>query len=174
MKLRNLVIPAALVFSPLAFSATDGALNGTSSTGTTDVSITIGDLVKVSVEQDVSLTHTPGSPSTGSTGVCIYRNSDANVDVTLTSTNPGASDEFQMNDGGTNDILYTVDFSGSSTSASDVSSGTLTTISDENNTASDCAGGFSHDLDITVAAVDLDAAPAGSYSDTITILVAPN
>lgn len=171
MKFKHFVLPVALCCSSMAFAANDGTL-GSTSTGDTDVSITIGDVVQVSVEQDVALTYTPGSDSTGATGLCIYRNSDADVDVTLSSSNED-SGVFRMSDG-TNFIAYTVDLSGGTTALTDVASSFLNTISDEDNSSSSCSGSYSHDLDVTVTAADLDAAQAGSYTDTVTILVAPN
>lgn len=165
MKLQKLLLPMALSFSTVAFGASDGTL-GSDSTGTTDVSVTIGDLVQVSVEQDVGLTHTTGSNSNGSTGVCVYRNSDADVAVTLTSANATGT-TFRMADG-TNYIPYAVDFDGAR------DSGTQFIVSDENNTSSNCGGVYSHSLDVQALAADLDAAGAGTYLDTITILVEPN
>jgi hypothetical protein len=173
MKFRHLAAPLFLAcLSPMAFAATDGTL-GATSTGDTDVTITIGDVVQVRVQTDVGLSYTPGVDSTGSTGVCVYRNSDDDVNVTLTSTNPDGSDNFRMDDGGTNFVTYSVDFTGSTTNVTGAVSGAANTITDENNTASDCGGGFSHTLGVTATAVSLDAAPAGSYADTITILAEP-
>ncbi|MGH1469992.1 MAG: hypothetical protein ACRBCS_02285 [Cellvibrionaceae bacterium] len=171
MKIKHLVLPLALCCSSAVFAANNGTL-GATSTGDTDVTITIGDVVQVSVEQDVNLTYTPGVDSTGTTGLCIYRNSDADVDVTLTSANDNAG-AFRMADG-TNFITYSVDLSGSTTALTGIASAFLNTLSDEDNTSSSCSGGYSHDLDVTVTAANLDAAQAGTYSDTVTVLVAPN
>ena len=172
MKFRYLAVPAFVAcLSPLAIAANNGNL-GSTSTGDTDVTITIGDVVQVSVQQNVSLTYTPGSPSNGSTGVCVYRNSDADVNVTLTSANPDAANNFRMTDGA-NFILYGVDFTGSTTNVTGAVSGTANSISDENNASTNCGGAFSHSIDVTATAVNLDAAPAGSYTDTITILAQP-
>lgn len=172
MKLRYLALPLSILAASSVVAETDGTLGATSE-GSTDVSITISDLVQVSVEQDVALTQTLGSDSTGATGVCIYRNSDADVDVTLTSTNPSATNQFQLSDG-TNVIPYVVDLTGTSTNATDVASASTTTVTDENNVSADCGGAFPHSVDVTVAQADLESAQAGNYSDTITILVQPN
>lgn len=170
--LRQIAAPALLtVLSPLALAANDGTL-GSTSTGDTDVNITIGDVVQVRVEQDVNLTYTPGSDSTGSTGVCVYRNSDADVNVTLTSANPDGSNNFRMAGGG-NFITYAVDLTGATTNITGAVSGTANSVSDEDNSAADCSGGFSHSIDVTASSTNLDSAPAGTYADTITILAEP-
>jgi len=173
MKFSRIVAPIFIAcLSPMAMAATDGSL-GSTSTGDTDVTITIGDVVQVTVQQDVGLTYTPGSPSTGATGVCVYRNSNANVNVTLTSANPDGSNNFRMSDGGTSFITYAVDLTGSTTNVIGAVSGTANTITDENNTSTNCGGAFSHSVGVTATAANLDAAPAGSYTDTITILAEP-
>jgi len=173
MKFRYLATAIVLTaLSPVAISATDGTL-GATSTGETDVTITIGDVVQVLVEGNVPLTYTPGVNSTGGTTVCIYRNSNANVNVTLSSGNENAG-VFRMNDGGTNFLPYSVDFTGSTTALTNVVSSAINAISDEDNASSNCGGApYSHSLDVTASSTDLDAAPAGSYLDTLTILAAP-
>lgn len=169
MNYRNWVLPLALVCSPITMAATDGDLGATSE-ASTDVSIEITPVVRVSVEQDIVLTYTAGDNSTGGTGLCIYRNADEDVDVTVQSDDASA---FELISGASS-LNYSVDLTGGSTNLSDLTSGLANTLSDENNTSSNCAGGYSHDLAVTVLAADLDAAPAGTYSDTIEILVAPN
>ncbi|MEX1032640.1 MAG: hypothetical protein WDZ30_04720 [Cellvibrionaceae bacterium] len=171
MQLRRLIFPLALVCSPVVFGANDGTL-GSTSTGDTDVSVTIGDLVQVLVEGDISLTYTPGSNSTGTAGLCIYRNGSSSVDLTLSSANQDAG-AFQMISG-TDLLPYAVALSGDDTVGS-IASGTGNTLTGANTTSSNCggAGNFGHDIDVTVQGTDLDAAPAGTYVDTITILVEP-
>jgi hypothetical protein len=166
MKLRNLLVPSVLALSSIAMSANAGTL-GANSSDSVDVSVDIADLVRVTVEGDITLTHTLGSPSSDSTGICLYRNSDAGVDVTLTSANPD-SGNFRMHDGGTSYIIYSVTLG-----ATTFSSGATNGYTDENNSSSTCGGGYSHSLTVDATAVELDGAAAGSYSDTISILVEP-
>jgi len=172
MKFRLLATPFLLAcLSPVALAETDGTL-GSTSTGDTDVTITIGDVVQVSVQQDVTLSYTPGSNSTGNTGVCLYRNSNDDVNVTLTSANPDGSNNFQMVDGA-NTIQYSVDFTGGTTPVTGALSGDVNLVDNVNSTSATCGGVYTHTLGVTASAVNLDAAPAGSYSDTVTILAEP-
>lgn len=181
MKLRHFATPFLLAaLSPLAISATDGSL-GTSSQGTTDIDIAIGDFVQISGMSDIDLgAATAGSASTGNTGACIYRNSDDDVDVTFTSsvdTANGNTGAFRMENSDTAGVFlpYSVSLTGASTNLVGVGSGgTASTISDEDNSSSSCGGGSSHTLSVTVSATTIDTAEVGAYADTITVLVAPN
>jgi hypothetical protein len=171
MKLEKILV--AVVFaSSLPVFAADGDL-GATSTGQTDVSITIGDLVQVLVEQNISLTHSVGINSEGDAGLCIYRNGSSDVKLTLTSAYPSGTG-FQMTDGSSNYLTYTVDLSGGDT-VTMVGSGTVNTLAGADDSSSNCggAGNYSHTLGVVVDSSDLDAAPAGDYADEITILVEP-
>lgn len=170
MKFQKTLLALALVCSPVAFAATQGDLDSTSSEGSTDVSITIDPLVQVTVQGDIALgSATAGTDATQGTGICIYRNGDADVDVTLTSewADAGAFRMVHSVDG-TEFLGYSVDLSGTA-----FDSGSANTISDENNSSSSCGGAWSHTLNVTVLGTDIDAATAGAYADTVTILVAP-
>lgn len=170
MKFQKTLFALAFACSSVVFAANDGNL-GASSSGDTEVSVAIGDLVRVLVEGDITLTHSVGANSTGGAGLCIYRNGSSSVNLTLTSGNPDASDGFQMVSG-TNNLPYSVSLSGDDTVGS-FTSGTFAALSGANSTSANCggAGTYGHSLDVGVQSGDLDAAPAGTYSDTVTILV---
>lgn len=175
MKLRYLLMPLVLSSSSVVMAATNGSLNSSSSSGSTDVTISITDLVQVTVEQDVALTaYSPGSNSTGNTRICIYHRGANTAGLTLTSTydnnNGGANaTEFNMSsDGGTTRLPYLVQISSTS-----FTSGTKQTGWAANQASTNCSGGWNHQIDITAQSADLDAAPAGNFTDTMTILVEP-
>lgn len=171
MKFQKTLFALAFACSPAVFAASNGSL-GTTSTGSTDVSVTIGDLVQVLVEGNVGMgTATAGANSTGSTGLCIYRNGSSSVDLTLTSSNPDGSNGFRMMSG-TDPLPYTVALTGDDTIASFTSS-VAVSLTGADTASSNCSGGYGHSMDVTVQSTDLDAAPAGAYSDTVTVLVEP-
>jgi hypothetical protein len=170
MRVKNLLLALVVVASPTAVAATDGSLGSTSS-GETVVSVSVPDLVQVTVQGDIALTHTVGSSSTGSTGLCIYRNGSSSVELTLTSANPDASNVFQMA-AGTSRLPYSIGLTGGDT-ITNFTSGTAESLNGADSASSTCSGSYSHSMDVTVQSSDLDAAAAGSYSDTVTILVEP-
>jgi hypothetical protein len=170
MKLKQVLLALSFVASPAAIAASNGSLGSTSS-GETVVSVSVPDLVQVTVEGDIGLTHVVGSNSTGSAGLCVYRNGTSSVDLTLTSSNPDGLDGFRMISG-SNYLPYAIALSGDDT-VSSFTSGVAARLSGANTTSSSCSSSFGHNMDVTVQSSDLDAAPAGSYSDTVTILVEP-
>ena len=173
MKIRHLAAPVLVAcLSPMAMAATDGTL-GTTSTGTTVVDITLDEQIQVSGLLDINLTYTAGVNSTGNTPLCIYRRNNAAIDLTLSSANEVGTD-FNLSDGAATPTLltYSVALSGDDTVAA-VQSSNTNTLANANTTSATCGGSPGHQIDVTVSAGVLDAAQAGTYSDTITILAEP-
>lgn len=169
MKLRNLIVPAALGFSSFALGATDGGLSSTASTGNTVVSISINDQVQVSVQQNVALTpYVVGSNSTGNTGICIYHRDANTAGLTLTSGNDDGSGSFFMNNAGAL-LEYSVQV-GATAFASGAEQAGLAA----NRTSTNCGSTWNHTINVTALAAALDAATTGSYTDTLVIRVEPN
>ena len=175
MKLRNAITSmtaATLVAASMnLFAASDGSLAATSS-GTTVLSLSVPNLVQISGLANVGLTgYVPGSDSTGSSDACVYSNAAGNYYVTLTST----SGAFNLTDG-SNTIPYAVtwdDTPASTPSPDSVVYATKSGLQAGNASSTTCGGTPNASLAVTVNSADMAAKPAGSYSDTITILVSP-
>ena len=150
----------------------DGAL-GATSTGTQDVSVIIGDQVKLSGVSSIGLGSYAGSGNvTASDTMCVYRNSTGSYKVKLTSANQNAG-AFRMQASGSF-LAYAVDWTdGTPTTTSNVTSDVEISGQVGHSTAEDCGAVDNAQIDVTVAEAALQAAPSGSYSDTITILVTP-
>lgn len=178
MKLRHIAIATSLLFgSSAAFAASQGTL-GLTSTGTTDLSITKGETAQISGLDDIAL----GSWSTGDAAptqadaLCVYT-STGNYEITATSANATGT-TFRLKDSGSNYINYTVDWTDDAavpvTTA--LSSGVLLAgqVGDAANT--DCGGVMNASVTVNIAnggAGGMNAAATGNYSDTLTLLVAP-
>ncbi|GAB1266341.1 hypothetical protein NBRC116493_33220 [Aurantivibrio infirmus] len=175
MKLRYLILPLAIASASSSWAATDGTLGATSA-GTTVVSVDVPDTVQVSVEQNVNMTYNQGVDSTGSTGICIYHRAVATAALTLSSSN-------QNSVGGTNPTLfnmlfggnllpYTVALSGASVVGSVTSGAKMSSIAADSAQVT-CNGAFPISIDVNVSTGDLESTPAGTYTDTVTVLVEP-
>lgn len=175
MKIRHFATPVfAALLSPMVMAATNPGSPGTiQSEGTSDVSITINESLLVSAIQDINLTYTPGSASTGNTPLCIYRRNNTSVELYLESANTTGVD-FNLSDGST-DLPYTVGIDGADTvTLGSVQSGVVNNLFNVDDASTSCGGTPSHRIDVSVAAAVLDAAQAGTYSDTLTIRIEPN
>lgn len=169
---KGLIIAGAMVAGGSAIAATQGTLGGTS-TGTIDIDVNVGDQIQITALQDITGTHVPGSPFNGSSPACVYTNNPTgNYDVTMSSANADAANNFRLNDGGTF-VTYNATYNDGNSSAA-MSSGQINQTFDNANTSSPTCGGTPQStISISVPAANLDAVGAGTYSDTITILVAP-
>lgn len=161
-----------------SYAASDGTL-GTTSSGTVDVTMTIASLVQISKLSDIALgaiTDTSASEA-GSTQACIYTNvSGGTYTITATSSHPSSGD-FRVNDGGSNYVTYTAQWSDQQDGSGSVAltSGAVLAASQENasTTSLDCDGGSNARFSVTFPAGNLFAAVPGTYTDTVTLLVAP-
>ena len=168
---RILLVSAAtaLTASGVAQAASDGLLDG-DSTGTSDVSIIKTATVQVSGLADIDL-GTQGSLSADaveSDGVCVFSSSAA-YQVTLSGGGVG----FELDDGSGNTIPYAVTWAANGGAAASVTSGTAITGLVGNATDVTCASSDNATFEITVAQGDFNGAAAGTYSDTLTMLVEP-
>jgi len=113
MKLKNsIVLPGAallgLAMSSAAFSAGQGSLNSTS-TGSSDLSLTINDSVMITGMSDVTFS-AYGASNVGDINIgdafCVYRNGQDGYNIT--ATNPNGS-EFSITSSATGDtVQYTL------------------------------------------------------------------
>lgn len=169
-KLTKLAAVAALaVTSTGAFAATNPAAAGLTSVGDLIVSITKGELVRISQLSDLLFppTATAVANLTQTDTVCIYSTTGG---YNITATSPQAfGAQLRMNDGGTNNMNYALDFGGTG-----LPHGTNVTGFLGANTTDDlCSGGTNASITATILMADFNTAPGGAYSDTVTLTFAP-
>lgn len=158
-----------LIAAPAMSVTADGDL-GATSTGTVDINLTLAPLIKISGLTDIDLAYTPGSGAAGSdTNVCVYTNGAATYNLTTSSANGGAT-AYQLDHATLADtIAYTV-----AIDTTDIPVGSTGVDGlPANTSAIDCSAGALTVLNIDVAQTEIDAAAAGAYSDTLTLVVSP-
>jgi hypothetical protein len=155
-----------------AQAASDGAL-GLSSIGTSVVSITKGDLAQITGLTDIILAPwNTGSPNpAGVTTACVYT-STSGYQVTATSANTSGAD-FRLFDGALNFIAYTMTFNDGVIGAQAMTRGLVQVGLTGDAVSVTCGGGFPATIAVGIAGPDMNGAPAGAYSDTLTLLIAP-
>jgi hypothetical protein len=168
--LRTAVIASSLLAAGTLFGATDGD-QGSTSTGTTTVSVTKTSEVKISGLEDIALAVQADGSATGTTSACIYRNGTGSY--SLTANGDGAASSFSLSDGGSNVMPYTVTFDDGSGAAALTKNTALTGLSNADTLSTTCNGTTNATIAITVATADFSSAPAGDYTGTLTLIIAP-
>lgn len=171
----SISLSLGLLLSGYAFAATDGTL-GATSTGTSDISLTVPELILISGMADVSFGTWSGSGDLdGNEDVCIYTNKAAGTYV-VTATGDGAANAFTVTDG-SNTIAYAVaynDVSGTTGEAALTTNVQSAQQSGADTSSQSCGGSDNANFHVTVTEANLLAAPAGAYSGTLTLVVEPN
>jgi hypothetical protein len=170
---KGLIVAGAMVAGGGAIAATQGTL-GPTSTGTVDIIVGVGDQIQITALADITGPYVPGSDFTGSSPACVYRNGGSgDFDLTITSAN-GSGIDFRLNDAGTF-VVYDVTFNDSVSGAVNMDNNVTDNVNFTNaDTASPtCGGAPQSTLAINVPDANLAAVAAGTYSDTLTIVVAP-
>lgn len=161
----------ALTFSSASVMAATQGLLGPTSTGTLDINLDINNLVMVSNLGDINLgTYSGTGNLTGSDSFCVYRNGAGNYNITMNGS--GGSGAYLLNDGGTNNLPYTVSFTNGSANSMTASTA-LTAQANANTTSTTCGGSDNVSVGVTVTNASLAAAPAGTYTGSLTVIVAP-
>lgn len=177
MKLKQL-LPALAAGSALvsggAMAATDGSLAtgvGATSTGTSVISLTVPDLIRISNLNDIAMAYTAGSGATGTDDVCVYRNGAGGYGVTAQSSNDaagvGTTGAFTLANGAST-VTYAVDWAGNALTEDTLLSG-LTTAE---TTSTTCGG--TPNITVTVTATDAQVGAAtatGAHTDTLSLIV---
>jgi hypothetical protein len=155
-----------------AQAATDGLL-GLSSIGTTDVTITKGDLAQITGMTNITLAPwNTGSPApAGVTTACVYT-STGGYQVTASSANTSGVD-FRLFDGALNFITYTMTYNDGVLGAQAMVSGSVQVGQTGDNVSVNCGGGFPATIAVGITVPNMNGAAAGAYSDTLTLLIAP-
>lgn len=160
------VAAAGVAFSGVSMAATDGTVGATSS-GTSVITLTIPSLIKVSGFTDIALGtyNGDGVARSGASAACVSRNSAGNYTVTATSTNTS----FNLKSGAlATTIPYSVTWGGAALTYNTALGGQVA----DSSTLAACTP-VAGKLGVSVPAAGMDAALPGSYTDTVTITVAP-
>ncbi len=167
---KTILFASTLVISGTALAAQDGTL-GTNSIGESIVTIIKQNAVQITDVGDIDLgSHaTLTADAVGSDDVCVF-SSTTNYNVTVDSANGG----FNLMDGAAA-IPYSLTWASNGGAAASVSDGVAVTGLSGDNTSLICAGtgGSNATFEVTVAVADYNAATPGTYTDTLTLTVAP-
>lgn len=166
------MVPAILVAAGVAgaggpalvLAATNGAV-GATSTGTTVITATIPDRVRVMGFTDISLGPYAGADLTGTSPACVSHNGPGSYGITLTSAN-GSFVLASTTQAAT--LRYSVAWGGR-TIPYGRPSGAFTA---DNPTLASCTP-VTDRLRVTIPAREMDVAPPGAYFDTLQIIVTP-
>lgn len=173
-KLAVSLFALSLIAPISAMAASDGTL-GTTSTGTSTISVTVPALIKITGVADLALGTWAGSGAmTGNDDVCIYTNKAAG-NYRVTATGSGGGGAFTITDG-SNTIAYTAawnDVSGTTGQAALTSGTALNGQTGANTSSQTCGGSQNANFYISIAEAALLAAPSGAYSGTLTMVVEP-
>ncbi len=161
---------AAALFAGSAFAASPGTL-GFTSTGSVDINAVIPGLIKISNLDDINLGTWSGSGDmTGNDENCVWSTTRG---YNLTATGSGAADAFTIADAENNTIAYAVAWDDVDTADQAVTSGVNLAGQATDALTTNCLGGDTANVTVTIAEADAAAAKAGSYSGTLTLVVAP-
>jgi hypothetical protein len=157
--------------SATVMAATQGTL-GPTSTGTVNLTLDIDPLIMISNLGDINLgTYSGAGNLTGNDAFCVYRNGAGNYNITMNGD--GATNAYTLSDGGTNTLAYSVDFNNGGVNAMTTLTA-LTAQTGADTVDTDCStGGDNVSVDVTVSNAALAAAPAGTYTGVLTMIVAP-
>ena len=176
------IAASSILSSTAAFAATDGTL-GATSTGVVNLSVTKSTVAQISGLSDITLASYilgDGNQSLNTTA-CVY-SSTSGGNYTVLADGSGASNAFTVVDGSAHTIAYSVVWNSAGVGSLADSGTTLTahtTSATLHNAATDsvtCAGsspGPTAQINVHILGTALDAAPAGTYTGTLTLLVTP-
>lgn len=136
------------------------------------ISLSTKEQIRVTKLQDIFLSrHHVTGDYIGGTGVCVYRNFGRNYQITAKGGN--SRGEFELSNGYTESLEYSVYYN-DGTSPKKLSAGIpLTGQINADNESDRCIAGDSGYLHVSVPARQINAAPAGYYSGSLTLLVSP-
>lgn len=173
----SLALALSGALTATALAATQGTL-GTTSSGTTTISITIPSMVQITGLSDIFLGSVTSFPATGNSSFCVYSNVASPLGsyyVTATSQNASGTD-FRVKSSGTDYITYSLYINNSSAAlqTTAMQSGVKSAQQTGGSATSlTCGGGANANVNISFSASQVQGAPAGFYSDVVTLLVSP-
>jgi len=162
------LLVAAITMSGSAMAATQGNL-GPDSTGTSDVTIIKEDAVQISNVDDLDLgtMNLASADITATDEVCVF-NTTATYSVTVSSSNG----VFELRDGA-EAIPYAVSWADDDLVPAGVVYGVAETAQLGDNLDPTCGAGTNASFGITITQADFNNAAAGTYTDTLTLLINP-
>jgi hypothetical protein len=166
----------ALASGMAADAATQGSL-GSTSTGTLSVSVSVPNRVQLSGLTDVAFTNQdPSVAASSAQNVCVWSNTNIRG-YNVNATGSGTAGAFTLANAALT-VPYSVEWAGSSGSASGtaLAAGTALTGLTSTATNASCSSGPSStaSLIVKIAAADLQSMQAAtSYTGTLTLVVAP-
>jgi hypothetical protein len=171
------IVSCSMLIPAKSFSATDGTL-GSDSTGSVDISITKPAQARISSMTDMTL----GSWVIGdgdvalNTTACIYSTSP---DYTVTATGSGTSNAFTITDGVDGTALHTRPYTVAWNQSVGAGGTALTTNTPANFTGASvtsitCGGTDNAQINIAFTEANLVQLASGTFTGTLTVLVAPN
>lgn len=166
------IAAALIVPAQLSNAATDGNM-GATSTGSLVITARVPNLVRITGLADLDLgTWDGANPMAGSDAVCVYSTTRA---YTLTAMGSGAGNAFTLTDG-TNTVAYSVNWQSEGGANNALTTGTTVPNLGANHNSVTCNGHASDNATVTVSVsvAALSAIPAGTYTGTLTLTVAPD
>ena len=172
-KIATGVALAVSLYAGNAMAATNGTLS-TDSTGTSQVTLSITDQIKISDMHDIALGTWDGSNTvTGAANFCVYRNGGDGYQLTATTDN----NAFALYSTTTSDSIpfaATVKDTGAGTPAQPLGYNTATTTPLIGSTSQTCGGSDNAQLQVTLSPSDLQkATTSNDYAATVTLYVQP-
>ncbi len=154
---------------------------GATSTATTDVTLVIGDYLRISDLDEIAFgTYAGSGHLNGNDDVCLYYSGSGDYRVTITDdSNDITTNAFQVeNIPNTEEIdmdVYWNDKTGTSSRKLVTYGAPLTKQSGANNQSNTCSvGGLSANLSVSLRQADLQAVSGGYFASELTILVEPD
>lgn len=170
----SILLSSCVCLPTHAYAATDGSL-GSSSEGSTYVTLSIPNIVRISGISDLSFGAYGGSGSPSlDDDICIYENNTSGT-YKVTAHGSGTSSAFTVTDG-SNLIAYAVRFNNVTGTTSNfplTTNVTSSTLSGANSASQTCGGGNNANFQVTLQKADLLKVPAGTYSGTLTLVIEP-
>lgn len=161
-----------MVISTAALGASDGS-EGATSTGSSDISVTIPKLIVATGFADFAFGSYGGSGDLNSNDdLIVSGNYTGTYQVTISGD--GAASAFTLSDGAAGVLAYDVNYNDASGTAGAVAASTtvaLTAQGNLNNTLGSAVA--SANLNIVIPEANLLAASSGSYSGTVTLVFQP-
>lgn len=151
-----------------AWAATQGS-TGTTSTGTVDLTVTIGTLARISDLDDLDLGSFTGSGNlSANDDLCVWSSGSSGYNITATGS--GTAGAFTLG-AGAELVAYTVEWA----DTSGQTTGSSLTGQTTSATSTDCGGGASPSASLIVEVVESEmlGKSAAAFGGALTLLVAP-
>lgn len=176
--IKTAAIASLLAVSANGLAATADGSFGATSTGTTDVTLTIDERFQISKMAAFSFGSWSGTGDLdANSDICIYHNGDGSYKVTVTDDSTLSAGFAVENAADANEITMAISFNdvvGTTGNIAVVDNVATASQSNANTTSTTCGGGSSANLQVVLAQASLAAAPAGAYDSQITVLVEPD